>query len=76
MILAAGAHGTSGLLLRHRWRRYVPYLIPLSFVVISLVLTAKFDERNNFRARTPEVVERQEELERFTNDNGGGGQLP
>ena len=76
VILAAGAHGTSGLLLRHRWRRYIPYLIPLSFVLISLVLVTKFNERNKFRARTPDVVEMQEYLEHSTKDNGGGGQLP
>ncbi|MEN8007114.1 MAG: hypothetical protein ABFS42_08865 [Candidatus Krumholzibacteriota bacterium] len=76
VILSAGASGTSGLLMRRRWRRYIPYLIPLSFVLISLVLTAKFDERNRSRARTPKVVEMQEYLESFTKDIDGAGQLP
>jgi hypothetical protein len=66
VILSAGAIGTSGLLARRRWHRYIPFLFPLSFVLISLVLTAKFDERNNYRARTPNVIEMHEELVRIT----------
>ncbi len=76
VILAAGATGTSNLLKCRKWRRFIPYIIPLTFVLISLVLTTKFDERNNYRARTPEVVEMQKELEWFTRTNGGGSQLP
>jgi hypothetical protein len=76
VILAAGAIGTSGLLIRRRWRRFIPYLFPLFFVLISLVLTTKFDERNGFRAQTPEVVEMQEELERITQGVGTGDQRP
>jgi len=76
VILSAGALGTSNLLVRRRWRRYVPYLFPLSFVLISLVLTAKFDERNKFRAQTPEVVEMRERLESFTQGMGPINQLP
>lgn len=71
VILAAGAFGTSGLLARHKFRRFVPFLIPLVFVVISLVLTAKFDERNKVRAQAPEVVERRVELELLTQASGG-----
>ena len=76
VVLAAGAIGTSALLVRRRWRRFIPYLIPLSFVVISLVLTAKFDERNKYRAQTPEVVEMREELERLTESTSVENQLP
>ncbi len=76
VILAAGAIGTSGLLARRRWRRFIPYLFPLTFVLISLVLTTKFDERNKFRAQTPEVVERREKLEDFTQGVGTKNQLP
>ena len=66
VILAAGAIGTSGLLVRRKWRRYIPFLFPLTFVLISLVMTNKFDERNKFRAQMPEVVEMREELEILT----------
>ncbi len=76
VILAAGAIGTSGLLVRRRWRRFVPYLFPLIFVLISLVLTAKFDERNKLRAQIPEVVAMREKLEEFTRSPGTKNQLP
>jgi hypothetical protein len=33
VILAAGASGTSGLISRHRWRRFLPYTLPLFFVM-------------------------------------------
>jgi len=76
IVLAAGAIGTSGLLVRRRWRRFIPYLIPLTFVLISLMLTTKFNERNKFRAQTPNTVELRVELERFTEDTGIDGQRP
>jgi len=76
VILAAGAIGTSGLLARRRWRRFIPYLFPLTFVLISLVLTTKFDERNKLRAQTPVVVEMREKLEVLTQDTGTETQLP
>ena len=76
VVLAAGAIGTSGLLVRRRWRRFIPFLFPLTFILISLVLTAKFDERNKFRAQSPKVVEMREGLERFTQNTEIGGQRP
>jgi len=76
VILAAGASGTSGLLVRRRWRRFIPYLFPLVFVLVSLVLTSKFDQRNKSRARTPEVVKMREELDRMIQITETGSQRP
>ena len=76
VILAAGSIGTSNLLIRRKWRRFIPYLVPLTFVLISLVLTFKFNERNRFLARTPEVMEMQMVLERATGEPGTEIQLP
>ncbi len=76
VVLAAGSIGTSGLLVRRKWRRFLPYAIPLTFVLISLVLTTKFNERNKFLARTPDVVEMQMVLEGITGGPGKDIQLP
>jgi hypothetical protein len=43
VILASGAIGCSDLLRTRRWRRYVPYLLPLVFVLLSFGLTYKLD---------------------------------
>ena len=57
VILAAGAFGCSNLLARHRWRRYVPHLIPLVFVLISIGLTHELDQSNRRRADSPRIRE-------------------
>ncbi len=76
VVLAAGANGTSNLLGRRKWRRFLPYLIPLGFVLISLVLTTKFNERNLYRAGTEEVREMQKNLEKITLNGERDPQLP
>jgi hypothetical protein len=76
VVLAAGANGTSVLLARRKWRRFIPYTVPLFFVLISLVLTAKFDERNKFLAQTSELVAMRAELEQFIQGRDAGEQLP
>ena len=76
VILAAGAIGTSGLLIRRKWRRFIPFLFPLFFVLISLVLTTKFDERNKYRAQMPEVAAIRGDLKELTQGTGSEGQRP
>jgi len=76
VVLAAGAIGTSGLLIRRRWRRHIPFLFPLIFVLISLVLTIKFNERNMLRAHSPRVIEMTEEMKHFTRNTEIDGQQP
>jgi hypothetical protein len=62
--LAAGAQGASGLLVVHRWRRYVPYLFPLVFVAGGLVLTHQLDSQNRRAAQAPRVIELRQTMER------------
>jgi len=57
VILAAGAFGCSGLLTRHRWRRYLPHLIPLAYVIVSIGLTHELDQRNHRLASAPKAKE-------------------
>jgi hypothetical protein len=60
VILAAGTRGTSNLLVRAGWRRFVPYLVPLYFVVLSLSLTFKLDQRHVEQSRSAQVAALQE----------------
>jgi hypothetical protein len=62
-ILAASVDGASGLLVAHRWRRYVPYLVPLMFVAGGLLLTHKIAAQNRRSAHTPRISELRQSLE-------------
>lgn len=62
VILAAGTRGTSRLLERRRWRRYIPYLVPVYFVVLALVLTFKLDTQHRRIAATDQIRQMHGEL--------------
>ncbi len=55
VVLAAGAIGCGNLLRVHRWRRLVPYLMPLLFVFTALTLNVLLDQRNRQIAASPEI---------------------
>ena len=57
VIMVTAAIGTGGLLVRAGWRRHLPYLLPLAYVVLSVVLTHELDERNRWRAEQPVIRE-------------------
>jgi hypothetical protein len=44
-ILASGTIYTMNLLYRRRWRRFVPWVVPLFFVLLSGYITSKLDEK-------------------------------
>jgi hypothetical protein len=56
VILAAGANGCSSLLQRSGWRRYLPYLVPAYFAVISWGVFWKLDMRSKAVARGEDAV--------------------
>ena len=62
VILAAGASGTSASLSRRRWRKYLPYLVPLAFAAVSIGLTHQLDLQHKRRAAKPEVIEMRENV--------------
>ncbi len=62
IILAAGAQGTSALLIAKRRLRFTPYLVPLIFVSMSLGLTYKLDRVNKIKAQEPPAVLMRENL--------------
>jgi hypothetical protein len=57
VVLAAGTVGTSGLLVARPHRRWIPYFVPLAFVLISLGLSDKLLTRNQRIAAAPEAVQ-------------------
>ncbi|HOX24388.1 MAG TPA: hypothetical protein PLL30_01365 [Candidatus Krumholzibacteria bacterium] len=66
VVLAAGAIGCANLLIDHRRRRFVPFVVPLLFVVTALSLNYRLDARNREAALDPELQAiRQETVERM-----------
>lgn len=63
VVLAAGAVGCSDLLARHRIRRFVPFLVPVIFVIGALSVTYQLDQQNRRQARTPANREMRRALE-------------
>jgi hypothetical protein len=63
VVLAASAVGCSDLLSRHRIKRFVPYLVPLMFVLGALSVTYQLDQQNRRQAREPAVQELRRQLE-------------
>jgi hypothetical protein len=55
VILAATIRGTSNLLSRAGWRRFLPYGIAVYFVVLSLNLTYSLDDRHREQATSPRI---------------------
>jgi hypothetical protein len=55
LVLATGSISCANLLGRHRWRRLIPFTVPLLFVLTSLSLTYRLDERNREDAASPEI---------------------
>jgi len=62
VILAAGANGTSNLLIQRRWRRYLPYAVPLVFALASFGLAIQLDLRHKALAASPKSVEMRESV--------------
>jgi hypothetical protein len=61
LILAAGALGCANLLSRHRWKRLVPFVVPLFFVATAVSLTYLLDARNREKSRLPEIRQLRQE---------------
>jgi len=57
VILAAAAVGASKLLAAHRWRRWIPYALPLLFAIASVTLTLLLDQQNRATSRNPDRLQ-------------------
>ncbi len=62
VILAAGVTGTSGLLARAGWKRFLPFLVPLAFAAASVGLAHKLDLNHRRQANSPQGVEMRQEM--------------
>ena len=69
VILAAGTTGTSNLLEVRRWRRLLPYLIPLAYMVLALWITYELDEQNHLKGRLPRIMDMREQVEELCIDD-------
>jgi hypothetical protein len=57
IVLAAGAFGVYNLLVVRRWRRYVPFLVPLAYALLAIALTHQIDVQDQRLASRPEMIE-------------------
>jgi len=51
-VIAAGAVYCSRLIARNRWRRYVPFLVPLAFIALSRFIILQLDSSYEHRAES------------------------
>jgi hypothetical protein len=65
VILSAGAWGTSALLRVRKWRRLVPFLVPLAFVLLALSVTYQIDDQNRRRGQDPPIVDLRQQTEQL-----------
>jgi hypothetical protein len=56
IVLAAGSIGVYRLLAIRRWRRYIPYLVPLAYALLAIALVHQIDSQNRRLATRPEMV--------------------
>ncbi|MFO7610404.1 MAG: hypothetical protein R6X35_14660 [Candidatus Krumholzibacteriia bacterium] len=56
VVLAAGTTGTANLLRARPSHMWVPYLVPLIFVVMALGVTDRLHQRNRVLAESPEAI--------------------
>ena len=68
VILAAGTMGLSNLLKIRRWRRYIPYLVPVSYVVLTLWITFEINSQNRRAGQQPHVMGWRAEVESLCKD--------
>ncbi len=63
VILAAGTRGTSRLLAKAGNKRFIPYLVPLAFVMASVGLAHMLNQQHIRLAATPKTVAMREQVE-------------
>mgnify|MGYP001064184720 CR=1 FL=1 len=63
VILAAGTTACYDLLSHRRFRRWLPYLVPVAFMGAALVLTVKLEAQNRAHALSPSILNLHAQLE-------------
>jgi len=58
MVISAGAVYCSRLIKHHRWRRFVPFIIPVFFVLLARFITVQLDRSYEIKVTSPPTPER------------------
>lgn len=61
-IMASGTVLSMDLLHRRRWRRFLPYVVPMAFVLVSAYITARLDTKYESEANSPTARARLEQV--------------
>jgi len=72
VILSAGTWGTSSLLSVRKWRRLLPFLVPVTFVILALSVTYQIDDQNRRRGREPRLINFRHQIEQLCEEDAGG----
>jgi len=56
VILSAGTWGTSALLKVRRWRRWLPFVVPVAFILLALSVTYQIDDQNRRSGKDPAIA--------------------
>jgi hypothetical protein len=76
VVISAGAVFCSRLILHHRYRRFIPMIVPLFFIILSRFIIGQLDRSYEIKAASPATVEVQEDLaERYENVSIVNGEL-
>ena len=75
MILASGTVLAARLLYQKAWRRYLPYVIPFFFVLLSQFVVVRLDRNYEHKADSPELQHAKSQLlYEYEKRTGGGGE--
>ncbi len=64
MILSSGAIYCSRLISHQRWRRFVPLLVPVFFILMARFVVTQLDRSYEYKAASPITVEYRKEIAR------------
>ncbi|UCF06806.1 MAG: hypothetical protein JSV33_07215 [bacterium] len=64
MVISAGAVYCSRLIASHRWRRLVPILVPVFFVILARFIVTQLDGSYELKAKSPKAGYYREDLAR------------
>ncbi len=62
VVISAGAVFCSRLILHHRYRRFIPMIVPLFFIILSRFIIGQLDSSYELKAVSPITVEMQRAL--------------
>jgi hypothetical protein len=65
MILSAGAVYCSRLIAHHKWRHFVPFIVPAFFILLARFIVVQLDRSYELKASSPYAVASREEIARL-----------